>query len=149
MWQLESAATQLELARQLSGENTGALVALLPEHLALTYALLGRSADAQASLAAVPTSRAYPGRLALVTAIILARTGDPAGARSKLASFEAKQLGGVMGALARTVDAFCVELLTAELRHVDRVALFGETGADGLSRAWPELIAFVERAPVI
>ena len=41
----------------------------------------------------------------------------------------------------------CIEKLTGELRHVDRIALFGETGPEELRKAWPELIAFVERAP--
>jgi hypothetical protein len=40
-----------------------------------------------------------------------------------------------------------VEEASGELRHVDAVPLFGETGPEGLRKAWPELIAVVERAP--
>lgn len=115
------------------------MVALLPEHLALTHALLGRTGDAQRMLIEVPAGQGDPGLVALAQAILLqrARADDAAGARAKLNSFEAKQLTGSIGALARTLDALCIEKLTGELRHVDRVAQFGETG----------LVAFVERAP--
>lgn len=40
-----------------------------------------------------------------------------------------------------------IEHLSGEKRHVDRIALFGETGPEGLRKGWPELIDFVERAP--
>jgi hypothetical protein len=56
-------------------------------------------------------------------------------------------MAGTIGALARTIDALCIEQLTQERRHVDRVVLFGEAAPDELKRHWPELIAFVERAP--
>ena len=69
------------------------------------------------------------------------------GARAKLSTFEVKQTSGTIGTFARTLDAFCIERLTGELRHIDRIALFGETGPEGLRKAWPEFIAFVERAP--
>lgn len=144
LWQLPRAAADFERARALG--HSAALAAILPEHLSLTYALLGRAPEAARLLEGAPAG-GHPGRQALVRAILHARSGDPIRARAQLGTFEAKQLGGVMGGLARTVDAYCVEALTGEQRHVDRVALFGETGADGLAQAWPELIDFVERAP--
>ena len=98
-------------------------------------------------LAEVPAGRGDPGRVGLAEAILLIRAGDAMGARAKLGRFEVKHMAGTIGALARTLDALCIERLTGELRHVDRVALFGESGPDELRKAWPELIAFVERAP--
>lgn len=147
LWKLESAADDLKAAEQLGGLKLSSLEALLPEHLAIALALLADEAGARRSLAAVPAGKGDGGRVALAEAILLARTGKWSEARQRLGTFEAKQLGGSLGALSRAIDALCVESLTGELRHVDRVALFGETGPDGLRKAWPELIAFVERAP--
>jgi len=148
LWKLDEALNDLEAAVRLTNKRQPEeLAALLPEHQALTLALLGRAAEARQKLAAVPAGTGDPGRQALTEAILLARAGDAAGARTKLGIFEVKQLGGTVGALARTLDALCIEQLTAERRHVDRVALYGEASPDGLKRAWPELVAFVERAP--
>lgn len=147
LWKLEAALADLEAAQKMAKGKVEALKTLLPEHLALTFALLGRPADARRHLAEIPAEKGDPGRIALAEAVLHARNGELHLAREKLSSFEAKQMGGTLGALARTVDALCIERLTNELRHVDRVALFGETGPDELRKAWPELIAFVERAP--
>lgn len=147
LWKLESAAEDLKAAEQLGGHKLATLVTLLPEHLALTLALLSDEPGARRSLAALPAGKGDAGRIALAEAILLARSGNSSEARRLLGSFEAKQLGGSVGALARTVDAMCVESLTGELRHVDRIALFGETGPQELRKAWPEIVAFVERAP--
>lgn len=147
LWRLEAALGDFEAAQEIGAGKVKEMVALLPEHLALTHALLGRTGDARRMLSEVPPGQGDPGRLALVEAILLVRSGDAAGARSKLNIFEVKQMAGTIGALARTLDALCIEKLTGELRHVDRVALFGETGRDDLRKAWPELVAFVERAP--
>jgi hypothetical protein len=147
LWKLDAALADLESARAMAKGKVAALTALLPEHLALVQALLGREASARQNLKDIPADQADPGRIRLAEAILLARSGDAAGARAKLSSFEVKQMAGTIGALARTLDAMCVERLTGELRHVDRIALFGETGPDGLRKAWPELISFVERAP--
>ena len=147
LWKLDAALADLESSRAMAKGKVPALAALLPEHLALVQALLGRVGDARESLKDLPPDQADPGRVRLAEAIVLARHGDAAGARTKLSSFEVKQMSGTIGALARTLDAMCIEQLTGELRHVDRVALFGETGPDELRKAWPELISFVERAP--
>jgi tetratricopeptide (TPR) repeat protein len=145
LWKLEAALLDFQAAKKLG--TPGDLATLLPEHLALTHALLGHLGEAKAAIDALPAGKGDAGRLRLAEAIILARSGDAAGARAKLATFEVKQLAGTLGAFARTLDAFCIERLTGELRHLDRIALFGETGPEELRRAWPELITFVERAP--
>lgn len=147
LWKLERAAEDLKAAEQLGGQKLSTLATSLPEHLALTLALLADEAGARRSLALIPAGKGDAGRIALAEAVLFARAGNPTEARRRLGSFESKQLGGSIGALARAVDAMCVEALTNELRHVDRIALFGETGPQELRKAWPELVAFVERAP--
>jgi tetratricopeptide (TPR) repeat protein len=147
LWRLEKALEDLEAARRLSGGKDKRLESLLPEHLAVASALLGREADARRALAEIPQGKAHPGRVGLVEGILSLRGGDASAARARLASFEVKRMGGSLGTLARVLDAFCLERLTGELRHVDKVALFGEGGPDELKAAWPELWAFVERAP--
>lgn len=77
----------------------------------------------------------------------MARAGDFRAVLDRVSGFDAKQLPGVLGALGRTLEAWAVELTSGERRHVDRVALYGESGPDELVRAWPELVAFTERAP--
>jgi hypothetical protein len=58
-----------------------------------------------------------------------------------------KQLGGGTGALVNALRAWAIERTTGELRHVDRVLLFGETGPQAVEKVWPELAQFVARAP--
>ncbi len=148
LWKLEAALADLQVAEELTrSQKAEAFSAIVPEHLALTFALLGREGDARASLAAIPEGKGDPGRVGLVQAILLARAGDFLGARGKLSAFEVKQMSGTVGAFARTLDAMCIERTSGELRHVDRVALFGEAGPDELRKAWPEFVAFVDRAP--
>lgn len=147
LWKLEQALLDLEEAQRLLGSQEWELRGMLLENLALTQALLGRAGEARLTLTEIPEGKADPARVGLTEAILLARTGDAAGARAKLSSFEVKQLGGSIGAMSRAVDGFCLETLTGQRRHLDRVALFGETGPDELRKAWPELVAYVERAP--
>ncbi len=147
LWKLDEAVADLEAAEKLGGGRHAQLGPLLQEHLALSLALLGRSDDARRRLASVPHDEGDPGRIGLAEAILLARSGDAAGARTRLGAFEVKQLGGSVGALARTLDALCIEQLSGERRHIDRVALYGEVSPDGLKKVWPELVAFVDRAP--
>lgn len=147
LWKLEQAAVDLQEAQRLLGTREWELRGMLFENLALAQALLGRSADARLTLSNLPEARADPTRVGLVEAILLARTGDAAGAHAKLGTFGVKQLGGSIGAMSRAVDGLCIETLTGQRRHIDRVALFGETGPEELRKAWPELVAYVERAP--
>ncbi|MBE2253490.1 MAG: hypothetical protein IAE78_28440 [Myxococcus sp.] len=119
---------------------------LVVEHQALVKALLGDVAGARQALGQRPSS-ADPRLNTLTEAVLQLRAGDLEGARTRLGRFDAKQLAGTFGALGRALEGFCVAQLSGELRHVDRVALYGETGSGELASAWPELVAFVERAP--
>ena len=74
-------------------------------------------------------------------------TGEDA--REMLGRYELRSLGGPTRGLSDALKAWSVELTTGGRRHVDRVALFGEAGPEGLREAWPELVAFVERAPEV
>jgi hypothetical protein len=141
---VDTALSDFQTSKDQGGLKSEFIAPYLADHFALSLALLNRPAEAHDALAHAPaTSRAT-----LAKAVRLEREGDAAGARKALACFEVKQLGGVLGALGRTVDLMSLERLTGELRPVDRVALFGETGSDALRKLWPELVDFVERAPV-
>lgn len=147
LWKLESALLDFEAAKKISAGNAAILGVLLPEQVALANALVGRLGAARTALAEIPGDKGDPGRVGLAAAIISAREGQWANARSKLGSYEVKQMSGTVGALSRALDAWCIEQLTREARHIDRVALFGEASPDELKKHWPEFIAFVERAP--
>lgn len=142
LWKLAAARLELETAQQLKRKKQ---IAFLDESLAITHALLGNVADARRVLTEAAPEKSE-GRFDLVLAILLARDGNWAMARERLGSFEVKQMSGV-GTFARTLDTWCIEQLTGELRHVDRLALFGGQPPDELAKAWPEFMAFVERAP--
>jgi tetratricopeptide (TPR) repeat protein len=146
LWKLESALVDLETAQRLGGLAQPHLKVLLSEQLALALALVGRTTEAHHQLRQIsdPSDAAH---VALASAILLVRTGDWATARTKLGTLEVKRMWGTTGALARTLDAFCIEQLSQERRYVDRVALFGEASPDELRKYWPEFVAFVERAP--
>lgn len=145
LWRLKEALDELQAGKAL---GAGDLAAVAFEHEALVKAVLGDVAGARAALQAVPAGRGDPRYATLIAAVLEVRSGDFAGARSRLGSFDAKQLPGVLGAFVRALEAWSIEALTGELRHVDRVALFGETGPEALRAAWPEFVAFVERAPL-
>ena len=149
LWRLDEARVDLERTKQVGGQASPHLAELLPEFLSILYALLGRAEDARRVMAESPIATRDPGRVALVQAILLAREREWQRARQELARMEVKQLSGSLGALSRTLDAFCVERLTGELRHVDRIALYGEAGADQLRLYWPEFVDFVDRAPPV
>jgi tetratricopeptide (TPR) repeat protein len=146
LWQLDEAIAELELASTQAGE-----VELLkrggPMVLALATALMGRRPQAQSWLEKVDARDRELGNVLLVHAVFAARDGDFAKAREMLSRHEVKQLGAFYAALAHAVTAWCIEQTQGERRHVDRIALFGETGPERLQKAWPELAAFIERAP--
>lgn len=146
LWKLESALLDLEAARRLGGLGQPLLKTLLHEQLALALALVGRTSEAHQLLRELSGS-GEAADVALASAILHARKGDWAAARTKLATLEVKRMWGTTGALARTLDALCIEQLTQERRYVDRIALFGEASPDELRKHWPEFVAFVNRAP--
>lgn len=143
LWKLGAARLEFEAAQTLKGKKQ---IPFLVESLALIHALLGNVGDARRVLTEVPPGKSDAGRINLVLAILLAREGKWAMAREKLGGFEVKQMP-VVGTFARALDAWCIEKLTGELRHVDRLALFGGAPPDELATAWPEFMSFVERAP--
>lgn len=143
LWQLKAAAGDLEEAWQRAGNPSD----WHPAAPALCHALLGNADRAAQWLTRLPADDAFPAETALARAVLLARSAEWASARERLAMLEAKRLGGPLGALARALDSWWVERLTGELRHVDRVALFGEAGPEELRSAWPGFVEFVERAP--
>jgi hypothetical protein len=115
---------------------------------ALTAALLARSDEARTLIAACAAGGlARSGTALLAQAVIAIRGDDFASARSSLAAYEIRLLGGPTRGLADALSAWCLEQTTGERRHVDRLGLFGEAGPDALRRFWPELSDFVERAP--
>jgi tetratricopeptide (TPR) repeat protein len=146
LWKLESAISDLEAAQRLGGLGQPHLKILLSEQLTLAFALVGRTSEAHHMLRQLSDS-SESAHVALASAVLLARNGDWAAARTKLATLEVKRMWGTTGALARALDALCIEQLTEERRYIDRVALFGEASPDELRKHWPEFVAFVERAP--
>jgi tetratricopeptide (TPR) repeat protein len=124
------------------------LTKLLFPSRALSAALLGWTEVASARLEeAQRVDAANTAEVVLARAVLAGRAGAWAEARALLQRYEVKLLGGPMRGLADALYAWTVERLTGELRPVDRVGLYGEAGPGGLKALWPELAAFVERAP--
>lgn len=146
LWRLDAARKDLDRAKSLKGAGEGMVAVLWAEHYPLLCALQGRADEGFRILEQAP-KEAAASRIKLSQGALLVRRGEWEAARGCLNSLEAKQLGGLMGALARTLDAMCIEQLTGELRHVDRIGLFGEASPDELRKNWPEFVQFVERAP--
>jgi hypothetical protein len=146
LWQLDEAMTELDAAVKRP-ENIALVSRGGPMLLALAAALKGMPTAAKAWLQQVDPRDADLGNTLLAQAVLMCREGSFASARQLLSRHEIKQLGGFYAALANALYAWCVEQTQGELRHVDRIALFGETGPERLKAAWPELAAFVERAP--
>lgn len=124
------------------------LTKLLYPSRSLSAALLGREADARARLG--DAERVGAGTTAealLARAVMAVRAQRWDEAQGLLQRYEVKLLGGPTRGLADALYAWCVEQLTGDLRPVDRVGLLGETGPEALRKLWPELWAFVERAP--
>jgi hypothetical protein len=90
---------------------------------------------------------ATTGLTTLARAVVAARAGKWGETRDFLRRYEVTLLGGPTRALADALSAWAVESTSGERRHVDPVALFGEGSSAGLKNAWPELVAFVDRAP--
>ncbi len=137
----------LEAFAQARAASVGGITPSAIEHEALVKALRGDASGARRSLQEVPVPARDSRLTALVEAVLMARAANFPGVLDRVSGFDAKQLAGVLGALGRTLEAWAAEMTSGERRHVDRVALYGESGPDELGRAWPELVAFTERAP--
>jgi hypothetical protein len=146
LWQLDEAARELGIAKK-NAARVPAVKHGIPVLLGVIHAIRGDAAAANEALGAIDAKLKDTGQVLLAQAALACRAGDFAKARELLGRHEVKQLGGFNGALAATLHAWSVEQMQNELRHVDRIALFGETGPERLKAAWPELAAFVERAP--
>ncbi len=147
LWQLEEAERELEQARRkrLSGDVSPLAI----PHLALAKALQGKAAAAREWLQQAKSLKTDGSATALLaTAILACRDQDWSTARATLERPELNSLGGPYRGLHETLRAWCVEQTAGERRHVNAVSLFGETGPDRLRAAWPELVAFVDRASV-
>jgi len=145
LWRLAAAASELELIAR-DEEARGPIATSATAHLALTEALRGRFESSQHWLTRVPHGE-ESAVCALTRAVLDIRSARWSSARGELSAFPVKQLGGPLGALARGVDAMAIEASTSEMRHVDRIALFGEASPEELERGWPEFIAAVHRLP--
>lgn len=146
LWRLDAAMKNLEASKQLKGPGEGQVAVLFAEHFPLACALVGRTEEGFRALEGLP-KEVSASRIKLSRGALLVRRGEWQAARAELNSLEVKQLGGTFGALARAMDAMCIEALTGEKRHVDRVGIFAEASTDEARRHWPEFVQFVERAP--
>lgn len=147
LWRVEEAERAFAEA---AGQRVVAadLTKLLHPSRSLAAALLGREAEARVRLAeAERVGAGSTAEVLLARAVLAGRAQRWDEARGLLQRYEVKLLGGPVRGLADALYAWCVEQLTGELRPVDRVGLLGETGPEALERLWPELWAFVERAP--
>jgi tetratricopeptide (TPR) repeat protein len=149
LWRIGEADTAFAQAAAMKVANFGFNLErmVLPQR-AIVAALQGKLDDARTHITrAEGLALTRSAHLTIANAVIALREGDPAKARALLAGYEVKMLGGPMRGLADVLTAWCVEQLSGERRPVDKVALFGESGPEGLRLVWPEVIAFVERAP--
>lgn len=151
LWRIAEADTAFAKAASMKFANLGLnLERLVTPQRALVAALQGKLDEARTHLArAEQLSLTRSAHLTIANAIIALRAGDAAKARALLAGYEVKMLGGPMRGLSDALSAWCVERLTGERRPIDKVALFGESGPEGLRLVWPEVITFVERAPEV
>ncbi|MGA9523308.1 MAG: hypothetical protein WBV82_17705 [Myxococcaceae bacterium] len=146
LWQLEEAERELEAARKKRLVTN--LSQLVVPQLALTKALQGQAASAHKWLEESKSLKNDASAAALLASAVLScRAGDWTRARATLERQELDALGGSQRGLREALRAWTVEQTSGELRHVDAVSLFGETGPERLRAAWPEFVAFIDRAP--
>jgi tetratricopeptide (TPR) repeat protein len=149
MWRVaEADAAFAKAAGMKLARLTFDVTSMLEPQRALVAALLGRAEDAKAHLRACEAlTLGRSAHVLLAQAILAVRAGDFAEGRRQLSVYEVRLLGGPTRGLADALAAWCVEQMTGERRHVDRLGLFGEAGPDAIRRFWPELADFIERAP--
>lgn len=146
LWRVEEAAKDFDAADALAKQQPY-LKEAIPPFAAVASALLGKPELAKQWLSRLDPKKGDRPLALLAEGLLACRAGDDAGARATLTRFEVKQLGGFHAALAIAVSAFCLERQSGELKPVDKVALFGETGPERLKALWPELAEFVAKAP--
>jgi hypothetical protein len=147
LWQLRRAREDLlqSLALAAKAKQT-ALPPVAHVQLAFLEALEGNVA-ASREYSAKGQSAATDQLPLLTEAVLDLREGRVEKAHRALRQSETRQIQGTLGELVRTLDTYCVFLVSGEVRHVDKVALFHEASPDELLRAWPQFAAFLARAP--
>lgn len=147
LWQVAEADAAFEAASKRSMRLFDVRKLLYPAW-SLAAALLDRPLDARRHLDEADKHQAQHTALArLALAVLGARSRDWVATRAALEVYAVKMLSGSSRGLADALHAWALEQLTGERRYVDRLGLYGETGPDVLKAVWPELVAFVERAP--
>jgi hypothetical protein len=146
LWRLAPADAALAQAEK-GGRHNQFVGRNAPLLRALVAAVAGRTGDALALLDRLHPEAGETGTAQLARAVLACRRGVFGEALTLVDRFEVRQLGAVQGALGGALRAWALAEETGEVRHVDRLALFGETSPDALRAVWPELVAFVERAP--
>lgn len=149
LWQLAAARHDLELSLTLRplGQDTDApFAAVARPMLALLDGLDGRVDRARERLDTLDPD-AESSLVALAEAVIACRQQRWKDAQVFVRTPEVLTLTSTIGALARTLDAWSLAEQGGPLEVVDQVALFSEASPDELRAAWPELFAFLERAP--
>ena len=150
LWQLKRAREDLLESLTLGAKvKHPTLPTLAHAQLAFLEALEGNVSDSRASTAKVgaPSKEFALNILPLTEALLDLREGRLEQAQRALRSSEMRQISGTLGELVRVLDAYCVFLGSGEVRHVDKVALFQEATPEELLHAWPDLAAFLARAP--
>lgn len=149
LWQLSAARVDLEASltlRPLYSDFDSYVRYAAPLALALLDALEGHGARARQRLDAL--SLDHDDAIQTVAqAIIACREQRWPEARSLARRPEVLRFEGTLGALGRTLEIWSSAEAGEALRQVDRVALFSEAVPDELYAEWPELRAFLEKAP--
>ncbi|MDP1829102.1 MAG: hypothetical protein Q8L48_37915 [Archangium sp.] len=149
LWQLAAARRDLELSltlRPLGQDEDAPLRAVAMPMLALLDGLDGRVGRARERLDTLDPG-ADSSLVALAEAVIACREQRWVDAGAFARDPEVLALGSTIGALARTLDSWSLAEQGGPLQLVDQVALFSEASPDELRAAWPELFAFLDRAP--
>jgi hypothetical protein len=146
LWRIGRASASLAIAQKLQPNvkpNENDLGRLIALHVRLLNAIEGRG-ETQSEPSTLSASD--EGVKKLTQAILEIRSGNFDAAQKSLNSDAVKLMGTRLGELGRVLDSFCVFKLKGEVRPISAATLYGETGADGLERAWPELTGFIARA---
>lgn len=146
LWRLAEGAETMDRASR--SRNGKPLRVVAVPTLLLIAALQGdaaRAADLELEVKAQQLEDAP--LVTLARAVTHARAQRWSDALALLTAARVRPLGGGSRALAEAVRAWCLEQLGQPVPPVDVVGVFGEAGPQGLTKAWPELATFLDRAP--
>lgn len=145
LWRLEELRRTYEPLVSRPGRVQALFIFLTRPRLALACALLG---DATRARELVDQQPSDPTSL-LAAAVLALREKHPREACALLERKAIYQLAGPERGLRDALHAWGAHQLTGQIRHVNRVAIWGEGGPEELARAWPEFMAALERAPTV